>query len=67
MIQFAIGALTVMAADCNEQSVISSLQSAHIAEYTLIRLEFIRKNATHRLSIMSLNALDRPPYPPIST
>jgi len=31
VIQFAIGALTVMAADCNEQSVISSLQSAQIA------------------------------------
>jgi hypothetical protein len=28
VIQFAIGALTVMATDCNEQSVISSLQSA---------------------------------------
>jgi hypothetical protein len=33
VIQFAIGALTVMATDCNEQSVISSLQSAQIADY----------------------------------
>ena len=33
VIQFAIGALTVMATDGNEQSVISSLQSAPTAEY----------------------------------
>jgi hypothetical protein len=33
VIQFAIAALTVMATDCNEQSVISSSQSAQIAEY----------------------------------
>jgi hypothetical protein len=36
VIQFVIGALTVMATDCNEQSVISSSQSAQIADYLLM-------------------------------
>jgi hypothetical protein len=36
VIHFAIGRRQVTMTDCNEQFVISSLQSAHIAEYALV-------------------------------